>query len=477
MFMSAAIKKESLLIIFMISLLVSTSVFTTAQICTSGSTTFYGLSTTGRISSINMSTGAVGAALHNLTTGSAAENANGLGYNSRNGKFYYFYRSAATSAGPANQFVSYDPATSTLATLSLTNFTSTARRVRSGCVNNDGTGYYCFDAGDASNAPHLWYYSISANSWTDITSIFKNGSTIYTPTFKDLNSGDMAFDGSGNLWMLLSRSTNYALYKIPSPPKVNTPAGITVQEVIAPSSTASLATGGSITGFGFNSAGQAYLTTANNNNKIFRMNTASLPTYVASIAVNDMGADLTSCSAPMAILPANFENFSVDVRKDIQLKWSAFEEPGIAGYNVEYSTDGQNWRTLAFVARKNTSGGRSEYIYNHQQFSAGRNYYRVEQIDRSEKTMFSSIKSVVAEPEAQITIGPNPASDFLYLRIKDNSRNSVVEIFDDAGRLMSRAAINSPNTSVNISSFRSGHYILKVTSNENKSTSYQFFKR
>lgn len=169
---------------------------TQAQVCDGSSTTFYGLSTTGRISVININTGSVGAALHNLTTGYPAENSNGLGYNTVNGKFYYFHRSVASSA-PANQFVSYDPATSTLTNLSLTNFTSTTRRVRSGCVNNDGTGYYCFDAGDASNAPHLWYYSISGNTWRDITSVFKNGSTDYTSTFVNLNSGDMPSTEAG----------------------------------------------------------------------------------------------------------------------------------------------------------------------------------------------------------------------------------------------------------------------------------------
>lgn len=147
---------------------------------------------------MDVNTGAVGAALFNvttLTTGSPAENSNGMGYNTTNGKFYYFWRSAALAA-PFHEFVSYDPATATLTNLSLAGFMSaTTRKVRSGCVNNTGTGYYCFDAGGGAVPPSLYYFDIAAavNPWTQITSVFKNGATDVSANFKNLNSGDMAF--------------------------------------------------------------------------------------------------------------------------------------------------------------------------------------------------------------------------------------------------------------------------------------------
>jgi len=449
-----------------------------AQTCASGSTTFYGLNTTGRISTINVSTGAVGVSIHSQTTGSVAENSNGIGYNIVNGKFYYFYRSAALVA-PINEFVSYDPATGILANLSLTGYTST-RKVRSGCINNTGTGYYCIDPGGGAIPASLYYYSIVAGTWTKTTSVFMDGATDVSATFKSRNSGDMAFDGNGNLWMLVANGTNYGMYKIAAANVPTTVVGsVAVQEIIDPSTLSASLSGVSVTGFAWNSAGEAFLTTGTGNNRVFRMTASAVtPSPVATIATDDMGADLTSCSAPLYILPSTWSKFTAEVRNGIQLKWSISEEATVVGYSIQYSTDRENWKTLDFIERKNVNTTKpAEYIYNHQQYISGNNYYRIQQLHQSGRTNNSSIKLVTTSGNSKIFIGPNPAKDVLYIHSKGSLSNQQAIIFDDFGRLISSTIVRSSNQSIDISKYRNGSYIVKLTSlSDDQITIYKFVK-
>src|SRR5207253_9797773 len=95
-------------------------------------------------------------------------------------------------------------------------FNVATQKMRSGCVNNAGTGYYTFEINSSATHPEtvLWYYDIGGNTWTKVANSFRNGATDYTASFKSLNSGDMAFDANGNLWVVISNYSNNGLYKI-----------------------------------------------------------------------------------------------------------------------------------------------------------------------------------------------------------------------------------------------------------------------
>ena len=68
----------------------------------------------------------------------------------------------------------------------------------------------------------------------------------------------MAFDGAGNLWIMLSKASQYALYKIAAPVPTTAVASVTAKQIIVNRATP---IGVSFTGMAFNSAGTLYLTT------------------------------------------------------------------------------------------------------------------------------------------------------------------------------------------------------------------------
>src|SRR5450432_3630805 len=109
-----------------------------AQVCSDALDTIYGLSTAGQVVGINVNNGG---AVNIGAPSAGASNTNGVGFNSANKAFYYFNISGG-SAG-SQQFISYDPSTSTKTVLAAPPATVlAAHQIRSGCNSMAGTGYY-----------------------------------------------------------------------------------------------------------------------------------------------------------------------------------------------------------------------------------------------------------------------------------------------------------------------------------------------
>lgn len=467
-------KKANSSLIFLLTGLFLYSYCATAQICGNNTTYAYGLTSAGVIHPVNLTTGAVGTALDNLTTSNAAYNANGMGYNSFNNKFYYFHRTGAHTA-PYAEFVVYDPILHTLKVLPGTPPTS---QIRSACIDNTGTGYYCLDP----SGPTLYYYKFSTGTWTNITNVFKLGSTDVSAHFKNLVSGDMAFDAAGNLWALLSGtvqgSSKFAFYKISYPVPTTTQASVSVVQNIALSNTPN---GVNITGFCFNQNGDAYLTSAAGSqsgcNKLYRLTTATGPlTTIATLSRNDAGADLTSCVFTY-VLPVKWLGFKAELIKDkgVKLNWDVVEEVHTKQYTVERSTDGIHWQNIAVVKQKASfTSNHTQYTYTDYEYRPGANYYRVVHEDATLKRHFSEIIQVAAG-SLNVSVSPNPATNFLNIRLA-GLQATKADIFDAFGRLLLSMRLSSANESINVSGLAKGNYLLKLSTGTTEVAHSNFIK-
>ena len=453
-----------------------------AQICLNPTDTIYSMSTTGVIYPINVITAQNGTG---VTTNLAAVNANGLGYSSLNGKFYFF-NITATGAAPSPQFASYSPATSTFATLATPPASITpavTQKIRTGCVNNLGSGYYTINPSTSAGVtPSLYYYNILTDTWTTVTNLFQTPALIsQNVTIHNLNSGDMAFDGTGNLWIVCSNSAQYTLYEILSPVPTTAVASVTVQQIIAPIATPA---GVSLTGLAFNASGALFLSSGGGggggNNLLYKMaSVASGLTLVGTLPINDIGADLTSCMAPLWVLSApSILNFSASLNNGIQLTWNANEDDATAGYNVQYSQDGASWINIAFINKTlNSTGNGVPYRYVQHQYGPNNNFYRIVQITASGKETFSVIKMVNAKGTGTVYMGPNPVKDIIYFYNKDYNSKYLARIYDHSGRLVYSSQVDQYQESLNVSHLSKGGYVLNLSSPFNGNiTSLQFIK-
>jgi hypothetical protein len=62
-----------------------------------------------------------------------------------------------------------------------------------------------------------------------------------------------------------------------------------------------------------------------------------------------------------------------------------------------------------------------------------------------------------------ISIGPNPASNVLYLYNKENNYNLLAKVFNVNGQLIYSRIIAPEQQSINISSLPKGQFILKLS--------------
>ena len=438
-----------------------------AQVCSNPNTTIYGLTAGGVIYPITVSTANVSTTVNGTGKGSANQ-ANGIGYNSVTGIFYYF--NSNPGAG-SQQFVAYNPTSNTYTTLASVGTTNT---IHTGCVNFNGTGYYCSDV-----LGNLYYYSIASNKWTTITSkiVDQSGTNVSTTVISAQTSGDMAIDGYGNLWLITSSSSNYALYEINAPLPTTAVASLTATRLIAPTTTTP--NGQGFEGIAFNALGQLYLSTSDD--KLYKLttpNSASL-VLIGSFNTAGVGNDLTSCSYPYSILPVNWVSFTAAINnKSVTLVWTVSQSVNSKGFYVERSADDKTWDSLTFI--NDTTGnfeGESTYSFTDPNPAPGNNYYRIKQVDFNNTDNFSDTKLVSLSSSDKISVWPNPAKDVVYIQNNDINNGAKMEIYDLFGKMIAANTLHTGNNSINVSNLSFGAYIVHISKSNGEVENQKIIKQ
>ena len=420
-----------------------------AQVCTNPNGVIYGLSNSGNIVPITVSNSAVGATINPAYT-SSTSSANGIGYNAQNGNFYYFQNG---NSGASQQFVSFNPATNTYATLAPSPSTAIVYR---GCVNFNGTGYYCLDQNS-----NLCYYNITTNTWTLIGSVFADqyGNNV-TSTFKAQASGDIAIDGLGNLWIVSSGSSAYGVYKISAPLPTVATATISITQLVPPTTPTPTST--NFAGIAFNATGEIYVCTTND---LYILNNDLSLSHLGTFSVAGVGGDLTSCNFPITVLPVSWQSVNVDLQSNnsVLINWIVNQQINSKEYTVERSTDGKTWSDVGTVESTGNTTTAQSYSYTDANPAAGNNYYRIRQTDFDGKTNFSIVKTVNVAAATQLAIWPNPSKNIINIQKENNGTNSInAEIFNQSGQKVSSSLLKSGINTVDISSLPAGYYIVHI---------------
>jgi hypothetical protein len=148
------------------------------------------------------------------------------------------------------------------------------------------------------------------------------------------------------------------------------------------------------------------------------------------------------------------------------LKWSTTSETNSDLFEVQHSIDGKEWRHLGNVAATGESRELKTYSYIHEQPSSGTNLYRLKMIDADGTFAYSRIVSLDFEFRIETAVFPNPATDYIKIKIdgqSDWSKNNMVDIIGMDGRIVLSSRMISDELS--IQNLKSGIYILQITGN------------
>lgn len=159
----------------------------------------------------------------------------------------------------------------------------------------------------------------------------------------------------------------------------------------------------------------------------------------------------STCNVSAGILAVNLASFNGRLQgtNNVYLKWVSNNESDNRYYRVQRSTDNAQWTTITTINAAGNSSSAKEYDYTDKDLQNGMYYYRLEMVDASGKTSYSSVigASITGSTAADIAIGPNPnPTNQLYITALGNTREWSVSIINSA----SAVVFSSPSLSSNI---------------------------
>jgi predicted outer membrane repeat protein len=211
----------------------------------------------------------------------------------------------------------------------------------------------------------------------------------------------------------------------------------------------------------------------------FQLNTGTPYTFTGLTKAGNTSDTVTTTTftcpsfTQIQILPITLTSFSgVKTPAGNLLSWTASNAVNFAHFELQRSTSGSSFATLATVA-VNASGS---YSYT-DAGAIGTNYYRLAMVDLDGSITYSKTVAIVGDGSsfAVARIYPNPATSLLNIALYTPATVSVTyTITDISGRVMGKevhAASAATTQQISVSNLARGTYLITVDANGTKSTS------
>lgn len=174
-------------------------------------------------------------------------------------------------------------------------------------------------------------------------------------------------------------------------------------------------------------------------------------------------------------LPVKFVSFTLSRKNsDILLHWSTAQEINVNLYEVERSTDGSSWTTVAYVMAEGSSN-ENNYSYTDKNLTPGIAYYRIKEVDVDGRTTFTSIQSIRFDP---VSTTPGiliaAAENKVILQFAEQVKgNLLVRFVSLSGQVMEQQIISNAVGQVVLHSKLKGNYIISLSNGEGIHTAKQ----
>ncbi len=138
------------------------------------------------------------------------------------------------------------------------------------------------------------------------------------------------------------------------------------------------------------------------------------------------------------ILPVKLISFDANVNNCVvNLNWASASETNFKDYEVQYSTNGSNFQTIATIpAALQSNSTDQSYSYQHNNPQQGNIYYRLKMVDIDGKFEYSKIIALKLDCSKSSTfVYPNPVTDILNVNITNSQNNlTIAKLFDSYGK-------------------------------------------
>ncbi|NML20947.1 T9SS type A sorting domain-containing protein [Pseudoflavitalea sp. G-6-1-2] len=161
-------------------------------------------------------------------------------------------------------------------------------------------------------------------------------------------------------------------------------------------------------------------------------------------------------SAP---LPLDLLSFSGQlINEKTKLQWLTANEVNLDRFDVERSSNNNNWKVIGQVNAKNTAGNQSYELWDNNPGS-GWNYYRLKMVDIDSQYKYSKVVAVRTNGPA-LQVYPNPSNG--QFTIQSDNAASELKMFDVNGRLVHSQRLVQGGNKINAGVLSRGVYVLKI---------------
>lgn len=154
------------------------------------------------------------------------------------------------------------------------------------------------------------------------------------------------------------------------------------------------------------------------------------------------------------------------------IEWATASESNSSHFEIEHSNNGISFAKTGIVNAAGFSSSITNYSFTHLSPVAGKNYYRIKQVDLDDRYNYSRIVTLINSPEQNIiAISPNPAQNFIQLNT-NTTKPCTLRIFSMEGKLLLQQQLSAGNQqqSIDISKLPAGMYSLQMQTNETVKT-------
>ena len=202
---------------------------------------------------------------------------------------------------------------------------------------------------------------------------------------------------------------------------------------------------------------------ASNQYKVRLIVAASPVTSTMYNSTSIVNGEVEDYLAPAAIvLPLKFGALGA-MQKDcgIEVRFETKSEIDNKFFRIEQSRDGIEWHVISVLQSKGP--GDHVYSFTDNSASAGKNFYKVQQVDKDARYTYSDVFTAVSKCDGDIVVGPNPMHDNLNVRLPLTWENVNLILYNAKGQRMSAQRVaKGGSVSINTTQLPTGTYSLQV---------------
>ena len=137
------------------------------------------------------------------------------------------------------------------------------------------------------------------------------------------------------------------------------------------------------------------------------------------------------------VLPIELISFSaLKNQNNVLLNWTTASERNSSHFEVQHSTDGSLYESIARLETAGESSELQHYNLEHKTPGEGLNYYRLAHYDLDGTLSYSDVKAVDFDKNTSIKIFPNPVKNILTISPVEDFNLESIEIYDMQGVLV-----------------------------------------